>query len=257
LSEARNQGVKYSIGEYITFVDSDDIVAPDYIEYLLYLIEKYGTEISVAGMQKFWDKIPGETNDDEVCDMQIPVSEALIQICYNKLSITAWGKLYRRDLVEKYPFPKGQLYEDTATTHKIVGDVPTIACGTKKIYYWRQRRNSITHANITRKHLFGITAAKEQIAYMQERYPEVVPAARVRCAMKIVDLAYRLVMGKMDRVLFEEIRNEIKPLCSLLWHDKRAGIALKIRSIALYWGIVPFSALSLIYTAFKKLVGKI
>ena len=41
LSEARNVGINAATGDYITFIDSDDFVSYDYIEYLYSLIEKY------------------------------------------------------------------------------------------------------------------------------------------------------------------------------------------------------------------------
>ena len=40
LSEARNVGINAATGDYITFIDSDDFVSYDYIEYLYSLIEK-------------------------------------------------------------------------------------------------------------------------------------------------------------------------------------------------------------------------
>ena len=251
LSEARNQGVKIATGEYVTFIDSDDLVTPDYIEYLLYLIEKYGTEVSAANMQMFWGENPGEMVNKELRDMSVPVPEALSLICYNKIGITAWGKLYKRYLVERYPYPKGQLYEDTATTYKIVGDIPAVAFGTKKIYHWRQRAESITHAVITERHLFGLTAAQEQLAYMQERYPSVVPAAQSRYAMKAIDLAYRLALGKTDKALFARIRAHAIPLAKPVLRNRKNSLSLKLRTLALRMGYFPHWLVSKLYHAVK------
>ena len=48
LSGARNSGTKVAGGDYVTFVDSDDFVTPDYVEYLLSLITLYDADVSVA-----------------------------------------------------------------------------------------------------------------------------------------------------------------------------------------------------------------
>lgn len=252
LSEARNHGVKAASGEYVTFIDSDDVVSPDYLEYLMMLNEKYGTDVSIGNVQKFWDDKLTKTIPLAENDRKVPVSQALTEICYGKISIYACGKLYRRELVEKYPYPAGKLYEDTATTHKIIGEVDEISHGTRVIYYWRQRSGSITHDEITEHHLWGIAAAKEQTTYMQKNYPEVVPAAQARCVMKIIDLSYRLVVGKTDKVLFDRIRTELKPLFMPLLKNKKAGVSLKVRATALYLGYIPYYIICKLYHAVKK-----
>ena len=251
LSEARNQGVKVSTGEYIIFIDSDDYVSEDYIEYLVFLNEKYNTDVSMAKEKIFWDGQNPELSVDECTDYVLNPSDALNKIYYNKLGVYAWGKLYKRSLVEKFPYPKGQLYEDTATTYKIVGEANAVAVGTKEVYYWRQRQGSITHDKITERHLYGITAAKEQLAYMEKNYPEVVPAARARCAMKIVDLAYRLVMGEKSKDLFCQIRSEAKNIYKDVLRDSKAGWSLKLRILALTSGYVPYLLLSKLYFKMK------
>lgn len=251
LAEARNQGVRIASGEFVVFIDSDDYVSEDHLEYLLYLIETYNADVAVANVISFVDGQTPVTHSMKHVEQLLSPSEALIRICYGTMGIFACGKMYRSDLVKKYPYPAGQLYEDTATTYKIIGDAERVAYGNHHIYFWRQRKGSITHAEITQKHFFGITAAKEQLTYMEEHYPEVVPAARARCVMKIVDLSYRLVLGKKDKRLFECIRSEVKPFIRPLLTDHEVGISLKLRALALFFGYIPYLLVSKGY-AFVK-----
>lgn len=53
LSDARNVALDIMTGEYVTFVDSDDYVAEDYVEYLYKLIEENGVKLSVSWHQEF------------------------------------------------------------------------------------------------------------------------------------------------------------------------------------------------------------
>lgn len=251
LSEARNQGVAASSGEYIAFIDSDDYVAPDCLEYLLSLIEKYGVEISVARVQKFWGEtcecLPVKPPEEKLYD----AAEALHLLCSGKLGIFACAKLYKRRLVEQFPYPSGRLYEDTATTHKLVGAAEAVAYGTKVVYFWRQRRGSITHDEISEKHFCGIEAAKEQLAYMQRNYPTAAPAAQGLLARKIIDLSYRLVMGKKDLSLFRRMRKELRPVLLPVLKNRKIAPAVKIRAFAVWLGWWPCRLLSLVYTRVK------
>lgn len=248
VSQARNNGVATAQGEYIAFIDSDDLVTPDYLEYLLDLAEKYHADISCGEKVYYYDgQTPVRPLRDET-ERRITVGQALSEICYNTISICLWSKLFKRSLLEKHAFPVGQLYEDIATTYKLIGDSNGVVCGNRVIYFWRQRPNSITHAAIDEQHFFGITAAEEMLHYVEQHFPEALPGARTRVAMKCVDLAYRLVMGKThDRALFERIRAKIRPLLGALLQDSKNGLSLKARSVALRWGYLPFRALSLVY----------
>ena len=48
VSAARNAGIKASTGEYLVFVDGDDYIAPDFVEYMLRLVEITGGELCLS-----------------------------------------------------------------------------------------------------------------------------------------------------------------------------------------------------------------
>ena len=57
VSHARNVGIENAAGEYITFVDSDDILSPDYLESLICAIQNSQADIVIQALYKFKNTI--------------------------------------------------------------------------------------------------------------------------------------------------------------------------------------------------------
>lgn len=239
LGPARNNGVKYARGEYIVFVDSDDYVSEDYLEYLVYLTGKYHTKLTAVGGVSVWDDKKEERVFENPVDTEecLDTSEALKRMCYSRgFGVAAWGKLYHRSLVERFPYP-ACVHEDLATTYKIVSACEKIACSAKTGYFYYQRSSSLMHARVEEKHLYGITAAQEQLRYMEKYYPEVVPAAEYRCAGKLLEYIPRLLDRTAEsKKVFCRIRREMKKYCRNILKNPEAETPFKIRCVAVSAG---------------------
>ena len=149
LSDARNFGTARASGSYITFIDSDDYIAPGYIEYLYNLIRKHDADISCCCMVKTETDHAEYGINPEIPEEQVlsgrDASFALMDDLYMVL-VTAWGKLYRSEIVRKYPFPIGRKHEDEATTCKFYYESGKVAVGNRCLYAYYQNPESITHS---------------------------------------------------------------------------------------------------------------
>lgn len=240
LSAARNNAVPLSTGEYISFVDSDDFVTPDYLDYLIRLMNKYRADISVGGYIYQYDNREIIPPKPETKSFYYPKEEALSRMNYGKgFSVFAWGKLYKRQLVEAYPYPTGKLYEDLATTYKIVGASNGVAFGNKKIYYWNQRADSIMHNAFNIKQMDGIKAAEEQLLYLQENYPSAVSAGKYRYTAKAVELTGICFSSNGDKSVFHDLKEHISKYAREVLKDPEVKKSMKIRIRASLAGYIP------------------
>lgn len=148
LSDARNYGVERSQGTYITFIDSDDYIAPNYVEYLLELLMRHDADISCCCMIKTTENTVVYNANKAIPKEQILTGkEACMEMMgslYHVL-ITAWGKLYKGEIIKKFPFPVGKKHEDEATTYKYYYEAKNVVVGNQCLYAYYQNPNSIMH----------------------------------------------------------------------------------------------------------------
>lgn len=169
------------------------------------------------------------------------------------MGATSWVKLYRRELVLRYPFPAGKLYEDLATTYKIVGDCERIALGNRKIYYWVQREGSIMHRAFDERQFDGIEAAKAQISYVQDRYPAALPAAKTRYMAKIAELMGLALRSENSRDIYRKLKEEMLYYREVMT-DPKPKKSQKIRWLAMKCGYLPTKIVFWVHEKLKGLI---
>ncbi|MGX6962767.1 CDP-glycerol glycerophosphotransferase family protein [Vagococcus xieshaowenii] len=149
LGHSRNFGFEKSTGNYITFVDSDDIIIKNSYAEMLEVIEETKSDFIIGHVRRFNSTkqyasgLHNKVFHENLRGVHISEHPELIY------DTTAWNKIYRRDfwIENNFQFPEGMLYEDipvTIPSHIAAKKVDVI---TKVIYLWRARDkgdNSIT-----------------------------------------------------------------------------------------------------------------
>lgn len=180
LSDARNKGAEIANGEYITFIDSDDYVTDTYVEYLYSLIEKYHTRMSLCTHTVVFEKgnnIIYGNGKDEVLTTEICLERMLYD---DVINTSAWAKLYETEMVRKFPYPVGKLFEDIATTYKFFMECGTIACGYKSQYFYMLRSSSIVYQKFNMKKLELLEMTDIMAKDVLKEYPQLKTAIRRR-----------------------------------------------------------------------------
>lgn len=141
LGDARNYGIPYAKGEYIGFVDSDDIVHLEMVEKMFNKAKLEDSDLVLCDLEYFY-----ETSSEKM------VKEGLVQIENIDVNKTvflsplfAWNKLYRRSLfIESgLKYPVGVWYEDIPVTVPFFTLAKKISYVNETLIYYRQRSTSI------------------------------------------------------------------------------------------------------------------
>lgn len=169
LSDARNSGMKVATGDYISFVDSDDWVMPDFLSTLYDLIKKENADISECGVS--YVKEDGQVLRDRVCSeptLVIDKNEALKRLILEQgVYQTVWNKLYKREVIADSYFPIGRYNEDEFWTYRIIDHVNKYVVSNQILYCYLQRNNSIMGQGYTLNQLDGLQARYERMNYLQ------------------------------------------------------------------------------------------
>ena len=150
LSDARNFGTSKASGRFVTFIDSDDYVLPEYVEYLYAGIIENDADVSCCGLKMVYDSGRETYFEENECDdniRKITGRDACSEMFDNGFFVIAPCKLYKIELARLYQFPVGRYHEDEATTYKYLYNSTYVSVGEKKLYAYYQNNNSITHSD--------------------------------------------------------------------------------------------------------------
>lgn len=142
IGRARNIGMKNAQGEFVTFVDDDDRVKPDFLEFLFSLIKDSCADIAMCGATEG----DGETRKPQCLfdEKMILTGEEALRLLLGRKYIRAGmpTKLYKREILEKYPFEENYKNEDIHTQYKyLLAGEKVVIHGLDKYYFTRHGSN--------------------------------------------------------------------------------------------------------------------
>lgn len=170
LSDARNYGLDRMQGEYVTFVDSDDYVGPDYLRILMELAESHSVPVAAVAHLCISDTDAAfvSSMDDRSV---IPNGEIMKAMAEGRIIFSAWGKLIHEDLFAQARFPVGYLFEDNLLMPYLLCDCASIAVSTSRQYYWLKRPDSIMGTVSEKKVLDWEEGIDRLLDFTKEKYP--------------------------------------------------------------------------------------
>lgn len=142
LGAARNRGTNLAVGEYVTYVDPDDIVVDDSYHNMLSIINRTGSDVIGGAVRRFnstgkqWTStVHNKAYHDAYEATTLGEHPELVW------DTTAWNKIYNLEFIQSNSlyFPEKMLYEDMPMVVPMYSLAKKIDVFDEVIYLWRER----------------------------------------------------------------------------------------------------------------------
>ena len=153
LSAARNTGIKYANGNYITFVDSDDYIAPEMYETLINVSKSSGADMVKCGYYEFIDDVvTAKKSFSEIQIIDNIDGQTFLPMYYQGVLYTVvWNGIYSSDIAKNVTYPEGYINEDNYASPLYLYFARRIALLPNELYFYRQNFNGLSKSEAPNK----------------------------------------------------------------------------------------------------------
>lgn len=177
---ARNTGLDAAKGDYITFLDADDLLMPEALERLLGLIEQENCDIAIG-----WKTNITTDGQDLGCPYEKEAArwtgtEAVKRsLLDHPATYSVWGKLYRRSLLDDVRFVEGKkVHEDSFFLFQCLLKQPEVVVTEDTVLRYRVSDNSASRSAFSEKLFDILYFAERKVELIEANFPQLQDLAR-------------------------------------------------------------------------------
>ena len=180
-SSARNAGLEIMKGDFLIFLDGDDLLPANTLETFVNIGKKHDKSVVSGKIIKFSTPSSVKISSEISFEVrEITSHEAIERILYqDKLDNSMSGKMFPAHLWRDMRFREGSFYEDLDIFYRIFLKTDRIISADFVAYLYRQHPESYVHTfSLKRKDILSVTG--RLVDYVEQEIPLLLPAARSR-----------------------------------------------------------------------------
>ncbi len=258
ISDARNAGVAQVTGGFVMFVDSDDIIAFDIAERLMNVQKSTGVKAVVCG----YEEVPEDTvydnkgralEDKPLILGRRPVQERFYEFGKMTECMVPWNKLLKAEIFKAdggIYYPKGHVFEDGATTYKLLYHAGDAAFIPDKLYLYRLHGKGIMGSNADRNYKDAAYAEDGKLAFYEEKKEREL-------YLKELNFTIHSAIHFYEEATTTEAKKGIRRWFKRIYRERfikeKWSFARKLRMAAFDTGYIPYRAVSAFEGIYNKL----
>ena len=231
VARARNDGIEYAGGDYISFIDSDDWIAENAYEILYQGLKQYDADCAVGKCVDIIDKngvlTPKKSKASPVkCETS---SEAMKRVLLNGSAV--WNRLFKREVFEHIRFPLDRINDDEVAALHAYAECKKIVFLNQETYYYRLRPNSITTSAFSIRKVDCYYNSIDNLNFVRQSMPELVPCAEYKFIKAMLYCYVNLKKLKHDpkaREIRKQLHQDIKKNKAVAYSNPYVSPMLKL-----------------------------